>query len=98
MGRCVLGRPTTTTAGSISTQTYLLMTFPQLPANHLASIITQQYRHRKAIELHEKAIAHHKEAATLYYCGESKQADGQAQVAYGHAVSALEAGAQALKA
>ena len=74
------------------------MTFPQTTPNHLGSIITQQYRHRKAIELHEKAIQHHNEAATLYYCGESRQADGQAQVAYGHAVSALEAGALALKA
>ena len=74
------------------------MTLTPTPANSLASIITQQYRHRKAIELHEKAIEHHKEAATLYYCGETIQADSQAQVAYGHAVSALEAGAQTLKA
>ena len=73
------------------------MSVTSAPVKHLTPRTTPQHRHRTAIELHEKAIRHHEEAAALYLCGELRRAQSQAQLAYGHAISALEAGALALQ-
>ena len=67
------------------------------PAVDTESLITPQYRHRKAVELHEMAIKHHKVAAILHHFGDKGHADSQAQVAYEHAAAALQAGSLALR-
>ncbi len=54
------------------------------------SIITPQFRHRKAAEQHEKAAKHHRQAALLEDAGDARQADTHAHIAFGHAVLALE--------
>ncbi|MBK6359618.1 MAG: hypothetical protein IPL15_21590 [Comamonadaceae bacterium] len=60
------------------------------------SLITPQNRQHKAIELHEKAIRHLKEAVRLHDAGDKRQANTHAAIANGHATSALLAGAGAL--
>lgn len=66
------------------------------PAQQPTSKNTPQYRHRVAVELHEKAIKHHREAARLHETGDQRQADSHANIAHRHAVSALEKGAETI--
>ena len=55
------------------------------------SIITPQFRNRRAAELYEKAIRHHRQAARLFDAGDEQQAKTHANIAHRHALSALEA-------
>lgn len=73
------------------------MTYINASITHATSIITPQFRHRKAAELHESAGKHHRQAALLLDAGDKRQADTHANIAVGHAQSALETGGMALK-
>lgn len=59
--------------------------------------ITPQLRHHKAVQQHENAIKHHRQAALLLDSGDERQADTHANIAFSHAVSALETSGMALK-
>jgi hypothetical protein len=60
--------------------------------------ITPQNRQHKAIELHEKAIRHLKEAARLHGAGDRRQANTHANIANSHATTALLIAAEAMNA
>jgi response regulator RpfG family c-di-GMP phosphodiesterase len=62
------------------------------------SIITPQHRQHKAIELHEKAIRHLREAARLHDVGDTRQANTHAAIANTHSTSALLMATGALNA
>lgn len=62
------------------------------------SPITPQNRQHKAIELHEKAIRHLREAARLHGAGDTRQANTHASIANSHATTALMVASQALNA
>jgi hypothetical protein len=74
------------------------MTFTDAPIAPNTLTITPQLRHRKAAEQHEKAVRHHRQAALLLDAGDERQADTHANIAFSHAVSALETSGMALKA
>lgn len=46
--------------------------------------------HRKAADVHERAVRHHREAARLLEKGDHRQADIHANIALGHAQSAAQ--------
>jgi len=74
------------------------MTPETQPTPESTSLITPQNRQHKAVELHEKAIRHLKEAARLHGVGDTQQANTHAAIARGHATSAVLTAAQALHA
>jgi hypothetical protein len=67
-------------------------TMTHIPAadSHSAPITTPQSHHRKAADLHEKAVKHHRQAARLLDAGDEQQAQTHANIAHRHAMSALE--------
>ena len=73
------------------------MTYIDASISLATSIITPQFHHRKAVEQHEKAIKHHRQAALLFDAGDKRQAQTHANIALSHAVAALETGSMALK-
>lgn len=66
------------------------MTASHLQVVATTCVPTPQYRHRLAIELHEKAIRHHRVAALLHDAGDPRQATTHANIACRHATAALE--------
>jgi hypothetical protein len=74
------------------------MTAETTRAPQHGSPITPQNRQHKAIELHEKAIRHLKEAARLHAAGDTHQANTHAAIACNHATSALLTANEALNA
>ncbi len=50
---------------------------------------TPQFRHRRAAELHEQAVKHHRHAATLHEAGDRQQAATHGNIARNKAASAL---------
>jgi len=74
------------------------MTAETTRAPQSRSPITPQNRQHKAIELHEKAIRHLREAARLHDVGDRQQANTHAAIANIHAESALLTATEALNA
>jgi hypothetical protein len=73
------------------------ITYVDASMAHRTSIITPQHRHRMAAEQHENALKHHRQAALLHDAGDDQQADIHANIAYSHAVSALETAGRTLQ-
>lgn len=57
------------------------MRYTDGPSAPNTSIITPQFRHRQAAELHERAVKHHRHAALLHDAGDERQADTHANIA-----------------
>jgi hypothetical protein len=76
----------------------ILMEFTPMLDRQAAQETTSQDHHRNAIDFHERAIRHHRQAALLHDCGDPQQAGSHANIACGHAKSAWETGTAALQA
>jgi hypothetical protein len=60
------------------------------------SLITPQFLHREAAVQLEKAVKHHRQAASLHDAGDARQAETQGSMAYTHTAHALEVSGRAL--
>ena len=59
-------------------------------------LLTPQSLHREAAVQLEKAIQHHRQAASLHDAGDARQAETHGSMAYNHTAHALDVGARAL--
>ena len=60
------------------------------------SLITPQFLHREAAVQLEKAVMHHRQAASLHDAGDARQAETHGSMAYNHTAHALEVSGRAL--
>ncbi|MBB1075934.1 hypothetical protein HUU62_16135 [Rhodoferax sp. 4810] len=60
------------------------------------SLLTPQSLHREAAVQLEKAIRHHRQAASLHEAGDAREAETHGSMAYNHTAHALDVSARAL--
>lgn len=65
-------------------------------SNTQESLVTPQSLHREAAVQLEKAVKHHRQAASFHDSGDARQAEDHGSIAHNHTAHALEVSGRAL--